>query len=389
MRVVINAIPILSEPSGIPNYTYNICKHLILHSREDYTFYYGYFSKKLHCSFHESAPSRSNLRHVIISDMLRIANILLNKIELLRRFEGVVKRYNQNMLRTTLYDVYFEPNFIPINIPSKYIVTTVHDLSFYKYPHFHPDDRIKYFSDNFIDNITRSNAIITVSQFTMDEVREILIDHDIPIIPIYNGYDKSVYKQHDRYTIEHFRQRNRLPENFILFVGSLEPRKNIVRLLQAYLELPEYIKAEIKIVLVGSSGWKNEEMLKWIALLRDHVIVLGKLPVEELALAYSSARLLVYPSIYEGFGLPPLEAMACGCPVVVANAASLPEICANAAHYVDPYDVHSIAAGISLVASDTDYRQQLIERGLQRAGLFSWERSAKEHLQVFTQVHRS
>ena len=101
---------------------------------------------------------------------------------------------------------------------------------------------------------------------------------------------------------------------------------------------------------------------------------------------YRNALLLVFPSLYEGFGLPPLEAMACGCPAVVSNVASLPEVCGEAAYYVDPYDIDSIAAGIYRVAKDDQLRKDLIERGLERAKLFTWEKSAKEHIKIFEEL---
>jgi glycosyltransferase involved in cell wall biosynthesis len=388
MRVLINAIPLLSEPSGVPNYIYNISKRMLDLSRDDYTFYYRYFSKKLHYASNEYSQDAPETDSVYTQAILKRIDAMIGRFGLLELMKNKLRTYYQKKSSSICYDLYFEPNFIPLDLPAKHIITTVHDLSFCRYPQFHPDFRIKYFIENFSKNILRSDAIITVSDYVKNELSAIFQKYGIPVIRVYNGYDTRIYRKYDRDTVAQYHRSKGLPANFILFVGSLEPRKNILGLFQAYIELPEHIKSELKIVLVGSSGWKNEEVLQWITRLDGSVTLLGNLSVGELAWVYNAARLLVYPSIYEGFGLPPLEAMACGCPVVVSNVASLPEVCGDAAEYVDPHDIHSIATGILRVATDENHRQNLIQRGLQRAKLFSWEQSAKEHLEVFQQVTR-
>jgi glycosyltransferase involved in cell wall biosynthesis len=389
MRVVINAIPLLSEPSGVPNYIYNISRQLLCLGHDDYTFYYRYFSKKLHYAFSENNQSALDSKIIYIRQALRRIYVSVGRIMLSRLLKDKLQSCTIARASSNRYDLYFEPNFIPIDLPAKRIVTTVHDLSFCRYPQFHPDLRIKYFIENFSKNILRSDAIITVSDYVKNELSAIFEKYGIPITRIYNGFDRSIYAKYDIDAVARYRRSKGLPADFILFVGSLEPRKNILGLFQAYIELPEHIKSELKIVLVGSSGWKNEEVLNWITKLQGSVTVLGKLGVAELAWVYNAARLLVYPSIYEGFGLPPLEAMACGCPVVVSNTASLPEVCGNAAHYVDPHDIPGIAEGILRAATDEDYRHKLIQLGLQQAKLFSWEQAAKEHWEVFSQVNCS
>jgi glycosyltransferase involved in cell wall biosynthesis len=177
-----------------------------------------------------------------------------------------------------------------------------------------------------------------------------------------------------------------LPEKFILSVGSLEPRKNLSGLLQAFGQMKSRWGKEFKLVLAGLQGWENKTIWEQIQQLGDDVLYLGYVPITELGKLYNLASLFVYPSFYEGFGLPPLEAMACGCPVVVSNAASLPEVCGEAAHYVNPYEVESIAAGIEKVLRDDAYRKDLIGKGLARTEQFTWEKSAREHLRVFEET---
>lgn len=172
-------------------------------------------------------------------------------------------------------------------------------------------------------------------------------------------------------------------ENYILFAGRLAPTKNLKGLLKAF----ELIKRKIdhKLVIVGS----GKKAFKKGLTDNQGIVFKGYISGAELFHLYKKASLFVFPSFHEGFGLPPLEAMACGCPVVVSNAASLPEVCGDAAYYVDPNDAESIAEGMHKVLTDEALRQNLIEKGLQRAKLFSWEKSAKEHLKVFKEILNS
>jgi glycosyltransferase involved in cell wall biosynthesis len=146
------------------------------------------------------------------------------------------------------------------------------------------------------------------------------------------------------------------------------------------------LRKDYKLVLVGFRGWNNKKIMKELEELKDDVIYLGYVSNTELGQLYNLATLFVCPSFYEGFGLPPLEAMSCGCPVVTSNTASLPEVCGDAAYYVDPYDVDSIAEGISRVVTDEELRNGLSKKGLANAAKFSWAKSAQEHLKVFKEA---
>jgi glycosyltransferase involved in cell wall biosynthesis len=206
------------------------------------------------------------------------------------------------------------------------------------------------------------------------------------ITPIHLGVEHDTFKIYDRQSLDRRKRELGLPDNFILFVGTREPRKNLKRLLDAYLELPERMKKEFKLLLIGPQGWNETESESARRKMADHVIVKGYLETPKLAYVYNLATLLVFPSLYEGFGLPPLEAMACGCPVVVSKAASLPEVCGEAAYYVEPGDPSSIAEGICKVLEDSEMRKALISKGIEQAGAFSWERTAGETLAVFREV---
>jgi glycosyltransferase involved in cell wall biosynthesis len=186
--------------------------------------------------------------------------------------------------------------------------------------------------------------------------------------------------------LNEFKTAQKIPEKFILFVGSIEPRKNLTNALKAYNSLPEAFKKECKFVLAGFSGWKNAEVMDMIRRERDNIVYLGYLSDLELAYLYNLASVFIYASLYEGFGIPPLEAMACGTPVIVSRSSSLPEVCGDAAYFVDPLAVDSISEGMYKVFSDSSMKETLVRSGIARAQSFSWDLSARSHLALFSEV---
>jgi glycosyltransferase involved in cell wall biosynthesis len=370
MKIVINAIPIRSPLTGVGNYTYNlITQFQRLRPDFDYTYFYGYFARKL-----KFYPNMGKSFYYIKELVKKIPIVSSNA-------RSVINKLAYFHMKN--YDLYFEPNFIPFDIRAEKTVTTVYDFSFYLHPEWHPKERVDYYSKNFFKRIKKSDIIITISEYIAREALEILKFKGGKIVTIHPGCNEVFT------AVENEKIRIKPTENYILFVGSLEPRKNVVNLLKAYLLLPEYIRKEFKLLLVGFKGWENKEIAELINKLKGTVNYLGYVNSEELANLYRGASCFIYPSLYEGFGLPPLEAMACGCPVVVSHVTSLPEVCGDAAYYVDPYNVESIAEGMYKVLIDEVMRQNLTKKGLERAKLFSWEKSAKEHLKVFAEVLNS
>jgi glycosyltransferase involved in cell wall biosynthesis len=179
-----------------------------------------------------------------------------------------------------------------------------------------------------------------------------------------------------------------LDRDFILFVSTIEPRKNLPGLLQAYRKLLDDYKVSEGLALAGSRGWLSEEVYSMVETLNldEHVRFLGRVPSEHLVYLYNSARLLVHPSFYEGFGLPPLEAMTCGTPTIVSNVSALPEVVGDAAILIDPHDIDGLTVAMWRVLTDQDTRDNLIAKGLKRASMFSWKRAAEETLAVYRRV---
>jgi glycosyltransferase involved in cell wall biosynthesis len=370
-RIAIDVIPLLGPLTGVGRYIHELVHHFRkLSPAYGYIYYYGYFSKRIL----KSSKSINGFKE-FLSKMPLVGTGL-------RGFRGTVAKYHP-----AEFDLYFEPNFIPLDIKAKRIVTTVHDFSIQLFPEAHPKERVRYFAKNFLRNIRRSTKIITDSRYTKTEAIDFLRIPAEMITPVHLGVDHDVFKIYPKEALESCKRELGLPENFILFVGTREPRKNLERLVRAYAELPQQIRSEFGLVLVGPRGW-GEGHRSVGEQLGSRITVLDYVETYKLAQIYNLASVLVYPSLYEGFGLPPLEAMACGCPVIASRAASLPEVCGDAACYVDPKDVQSIAEGMDRVLKHEELRWSLIQKGTERAKLFSWEKTAQETLKVFDEVLR-
>jgi glycosyltransferase involved in cell wall biosynthesis len=198
---------------------------------------------------------------------------------------------------------------------------------------------------------------------------------------VYHGVDPAFHPLPDD-EVAAFRHRRGLPERFALFVGTLEPRKNLVRLVEAFARIKN---DQVGLVLVGGKGWLYDELFSRVEALGLSKIVTfaGYVTGDELPLWYNAATALAYPSVYEGFGLPVLEAQACGTPVLTSNASSLPEAAGDAGLMVDPYDTDALAAGLHRLLTDESLQYELRERGLIHARQFSWPRTARETAGVY------
>lgn len=263
-------------------------------------------------------------------------------------------------------------------------ILTIHDLS----PILFPENYgiIHGFLQKHILPRTLKNVdtIITVSYNTKVDVLKYLKFRGDKIREIPLGVDEKFKPQKN--TID-FMEKYNINSPFILYVGTLEPRKNIPTLIKAFYKLKRK-DIEHKLIISGGKGWKYKEIYETIEKLnlQKEVIFTGYVPEEDLPRLYNSADLFVYPSLYEGFGLPPLEAMACGCPVVASKTSSLPEVVGNAGILVNPHDVDDISNKMYETLTNEGLREELSRMGSERAKLFSWEKVAKETLKVYEEV---
>jgi glycosyltransferase involved in cell wall biosynthesis len=269
-------------------------------------------------------------------------------------------------------------------------VVTIYDLSFLLYPEGFK--RAKRFYLNLFTRLSarRARRIIAISESTKRDVVRLLGVPPEKVGVIYCGIDEAFRPLLDD-QVAAFRSERGLPERFILFVGTIEPRKNVTRLIEAFASLHTCELANLKLVIGGAKGWFYGDVFARVEELglESAVMFPGYIPVSELPLWYNAAELFVYPSLYEGFGLPPLEAMACGTPVVTANTSSLPEVVGQAGLTVDPLDVEGLAEAMRRILDDEALRYEMRGRGLQRARDFSWTKTAQETVQVYRRAMES
>ncbi len=268
-------------------------------------------------------------------------------------------------------------------------VLTVHDLIYRLFPDYHLPLN-KWFLNLFMPLfVRRADAIIAVSQCTKNDLMRHYDVAPEKITVIYEGVDARFRPITDRDALAAVRARYSLPQRYILYVGTLEPRKNLPTLLEAYATLQAQSPIpDLQLVIVGRRGWLYESFFQRLRELNleDQVILLGFIPDEDLPAVYSGADLFVFPSLYEGFGLPPLEAMACGTPVVSSDTSSLPEVVGEAGLMVDPHDVRALTEAIERALTDRHLRAELRARGLEQASRFTWEKTARQTLKVYRNV---
>lgn len=284
-------------------------------------------------------------------------------------------------------DVFHSPDFIPPRKTRAPNVITVHDLAFLLYPRFLTPDAARYYGQ--IDPSSRSAAhIIAVSQSTKRDVTRLLGVADDKVSVIYEAASTSARRIDKAEAIQRVQEKYRIEGDFILFVSTIEPRKNLPTLLAAYSKLRAQYKSTAPLVVAGHKGWLTDEVDQAIEKykLGDKVCFLGGVPNAELVYLYNAARVFALPSFYEGFGLPPLEAMACGTPVIVSNVSSLPEVVGDAGLLLDPNDIEGWTVELHRVLTDEKLHAEMSAKGLKRAANFSWERAARETLNVYRKV---
>ncbi|HET7091659.1 MAG TPA: glycosyltransferase family 1 protein [Anaerolineae bacterium] len=284
-------------------------------------------------------------------------------------------------LRRDRPDVLHAAAFVAPLASSCPAVVTVYDLSFALFPEHFRGPNQTYLSIFTRLSVRRARRVIAISEHTRRDVHRLYgvpLDH---IDVAYPGVDAR-FRPMPREEVEAFRRKHVLPERFFLYLGTLEPRKNLDRLIDACrgLEIGDW-----RLVLVGGKGWRVDDLFARVKShgLEQRVTFAGYAPAEDLPLWYNAATAFVYPSLYEGFGIPPLEAMACGTPVIASSAASLPEVVGDAGILVAPDDVQGLAQSMRRVWRDETLRGDLSRHGNERARRFTWEATARATLESY------
>lgn len=283
--------------------------------------------------------------------------------------------------------IYHSTNFyLPPRVDNA--VATFHDLSIFKWPQCHPQNRVQYMKKELLLTLKRAKVLITDSEFTRKELAEYF---DYPIEKIVSAplaSNKDFYPRDDVILQKLMTKLGLTVGQYTLFTGTIEPRKNIATLLDAYERLPQEIRTFYPLVICGFPGWNSEALHRRFELATQQgwLLYLGYLSSDDLPLLFSGARTFLFPSLYEGFGLPVLEAMASGVPVVCSNAASLPEVLGESGLMCDALDVEGLTAAIIKSLEDENWRNNAIAAGLSRANTFSWKRCAQETIKAYRQV---
>ena len=270
-------------------------------------------------------------------------------------------------------------------------VVTILDLTFLRMPQaFHRGNRT-YLTWAVRHAARSANRIITISEATRQDVIRLLGVPGDRVTRIYCGVEERYQPLRGTGELDAFRARRQLPDDFILYLGTMEPRKNVARLVQAYTKLRGSGATTWPLVLAGGKGWGEDAIFAEIerSNFASAIRYVGYVPEDEMPLWYNAATIFVYPSEYAGFGLPPLEALACGTPVLTSDCSSLPEVVGDAGILVDPTDTDAIADGMRRMIGDPTLRSDLAEGGPVRASTFTWERMARETLTVYREVGRS
>ena len=382
MKITIDAFPAMIQKTGIGHYTYNLISQFPRIAPED-DFYLcdavcrtGFYNMS-RLDGQESADR-----------FLDISKVSFPFVTLARLFLLLRSKLRGATTKVEEADVFFGTNYRGLFGPSFKTVITIHDMAHEYFPEATEEKTLNYLRSELPAVAHKAQRIIADSDATRDDIIKFLQVPAEKVRVVYLGVDPVFHPITDRSSLESVRRRYRLPERFILCVGTIQPRKNLMGLLQAYARLCQDENFHHDIVLAGGVGWKNVGLKEHIDSLgiSSRVHFTGYLPDADLPLMYNLCDIFVFPSIYEGFGLPVLEAMASGVPVMTSKTSSLPEVAGDAALLVDPASIEEMAAGMLRLVSDQDLRSCCRERGIARARLFTWERCARETLQVLREA---
>jgi glycosyltransferase involved in cell wall biosynthesis len=287
-------------------------------------------------------------------------------------------------------DLLFVPSHVLPVVHPRHSVVTVHDLGYHYHPEAHTTWQNVYLRWSTRHNARNASRILADSEATRRDLKRYYGTPPAKIAVVYPGLDDKLAPVTDTALIEGVRSRYGLNGPYLLYVGTLQPRKNLVRLVRAYSRLASLLAGQDdpqpapRLVLAGKRGWLHDEITRQVGALglEGQVLLTGYVPQGDLPALLSGALAFVYPSLYEGFGLPVLEAMACGTPVICSNTSSLPEVAGDAALLVDPHEPEALAQAMLRLVTDAELRGELAARGRQQAQRFSWQRCARETLAV-------
>lgn len=386
MRVLINGVAALRPKTGIGHYIESLCEHFTAAAGDHLEIFPGATARNLvrglfkSGSAHpaknavaRSGPVFSQWKSTSIKWAQKAGSLVFR-----RAFRATAARLNG--------DLYHEPNYIPwrCELPT---VATIHDLSVLLYPEWHPIERVKYFETHFYRGLKRCVHLITDTECVRQEIINKLGIHPAHLSTVHLGVRPN-FRPLPTEQVTPLLKKLNLQPGFLLHVGTIEPRKNLLRLMQAYGDLPQPLREKHPLVLVGGWGWKTERIRDYYETTGRHqgVIKLGYVPDEDLPALYNGARALVFPTQYEGFGLPPLEMLACGGVALCSTAGSVGEIMPRDQRMLSPEDVCAWRDAMRELLTGDDFWRGLRRGSLEHASRFTWENCARQTWDVYRRV---
>jgi glycosyltransferase involved in cell wall biosynthesis len=364
------------EYSGISQYTASLLEEILKQDQNNQ--YYLFYNSFFNIANKMNIWQRDNASLINTSWPNKIFNYGLQK---------TLKYPKLDQLGQSL-DIFWSPhfNFTALSTGVKFILT-IHDLSFVRYPEFFSYRKnFWHRSINIDKQINRANALVAVSQHTLSDLKDLYQLSDRKSRYIYSGVNEIVINPNTE-DEKKYLKKNNLKKDFIFYLGNIEPRKNLAGLIFAYNLLRDnnINLVDTQLVIAGPSGWKNREVYQAQenSPYHQNIKFLAYVSEKEKEILFKNARLLCYPSYYEGFGFPPLEAMKRGVPVITSNISSLPEVVQKAALSINPYDINEMARAMEMLIFEEDLREDLINKGYEQVKKFNWQKTAKEYLDLF------
>lgn len=375
VRIGINAVPILSPLTGVGQYTYRLISEMqqIL-PRKPWLFYGTDWDQEMRTA---AAPGARGLNNAI-KRFVPHPHLVTRFLKQVRFSAGAQKH---------AIDLYHEPAFLAYRFRGPTVVT-VHDLSWIRHPETHPDERLREMNRFMPGVIERASHILVDSEFVRQEVMSHYGVSADRVTTVLLGVGQEFRPREERECSAVLARFGLQYGHYQLAVGTLEPRKNLSAVIAAFSMLPDVVRKQFPLVIVGMNGWGMESFSSGLTgmMSRGEVRMLGYVAQGELPVIYAGSQLLVYPSLYEGFGLPPLEAMACGVPVIASRRASLPEVVGDAGLMVEPQDTNAIAQNMRALIEDASLHAALSRAGRERAQMFTWRKFAHETIAVYEKV---
>lgn len=365
--------PELGEKAGVGHYTYYLVRSLLAHDKEnEYVLFFSYRPNP----FTEFDKPNVTIKHFPFARYKKFLPFSYSHLLIAA------------VLKQAKLDVFHSPaNTLPLSYTGRSIIT-IHDLAIYKNPEWFPG---QVFSTKVLvpQSLKKANRIIAVSQSTANDIEELFRVPSSKVMVVPEGVQIEFLDLKDKNVDVH--KKFRLSKHYLLFVGTLEPRKNIERLINVFAKLRQSVDPpwrDLQLALAGASGYQSDKLKRQIGSLKlsRHVRLLGYVTQNEKYRLMQQARAFVFPSLYEGFGLPVLEAMALGTPVLTSKVSSLPEVVGTAAVMVDPTDNDSMFVGLKNIIQHEDLRQRLIRDGQVQAKKFTWHQTALQTLAVYQQA---